>query len=274
MTASAGPLLGVEGLRFAYPAGDSTGTLLRDVRLTVERGEVVALVGVNGSGKTTLLRIVAGTLRPHGGRVVLGGRPLADLGRLAVARRVAVLPQSVALPAGFTVAQLVEMGRSPHVRGLFRSSDADLQAVMRAMLEADVTSLAERLVDELSGGERQRVLVAMVLAQEPELLLLDEPTVHLDLAHQVSLLTSVRRLAERRGVGVLGVFHDLNLAAAFADRVALLHDGRIEAIGPPDEVLRASLVRRLFGVAVDEATTADGGLYLVVARPSEVARRA
>ncbi|MFN2484024.1 MAG: ABC transporter ATP-binding protein [Candidatus Limnocylindria bacterium] len=266
-------LLEIDDVRFAYHAADAAGALLRGVRLSVSRGELVALVGVNGSGKTTLLRLVAGTLRADGGRVLLDGTPVAGLSRIALARRVAVLPQSLDLPAGFTVAQLVEMGRSPHLRGLFRSSGADRRAVERAMLEADVAPLADRFGDELSGGERQRVLVAMVLAQDPELLLLDEPTLHLDLAHQVTLLGAVRRLCERREIGVLGVFHDLNLAAIFADRVAVLNDGRIEAQGPPDEVLRAPLVRRVFGVAVDEATTADGDRYLVVARPSEVAVR-
>ncbi|MDQ3881487.1 MAG: ABC transporter ATP-binding protein, partial [Chloroflexota bacterium] len=217
--------------------------------------------------------LVAGTLRPERGSVLLGGDVVGELARLAVARRVAVLPQSLDLPGGFTVRELVAMGRAPHMRGLFGETADDRHAVERAMLEADVTEIAERVPTELSGGERQRVLVAMVLAQEPELLLLDEPTLHLDLAHQVALLSTMRRLCARRGIGVLAVFHDLNFAATFGDRVAVLHDGRVEAVGLASEVLRVPLVRRVFGVAVEEARAADGSAYLVVAPPSEVAPR-
>ena len=263
--ASAPPLLRLDAVQFAYPSRRREARpVLRGVRLAVDRGELVALLGTNGSGKSTVLRLVAGTLRPASGGVLLDGRPVHGLDRGTVARSIAVLPQSVELPAGFTVAELVEMGRAPHVRSLFGTSADDRRAVERAMLEADVADLADRSADELSGGERQRVLVAMALAQEPRLLLLDEPTLHLDLAHQVALLETVRRLCRARGIAVLAVVHDLNLATAYADRVAVLHDGRIEAQGKPSEVLRAALVRRLFGVAVDEATTGSGSRYLVV----------
>ena len=263
--AGSAPLLRLDAVEFAYPPWrGQTRRVLRGVRLAVDRGEVVVLLGTNGSGKSTLLRLAAGTLHASGGRVLVDARPVERLDRTTVARSVAVLPQSVDLPVGFSVAELVEMGRSPHVRSLFGSSPEDRRAIERAIAEADVADLADRSADELSGGERQRVLVAMALAQEPQLLLLDEPTLHLDLAHQVSLLETVRRLCRMRGIGVLAVVHDLHLAAAYADRVAVLHDGRIEALGHPREVLRASLVRRLFGVGVDEATTANGARYLVV----------
>ena len=174
----------------------------------------------------------------------------------------AVLPQQLELPAGFRVAELVEMGRAPHARRLFASTAEDERAVARALSEADADDLADRLADELSGGERQRVLVAMALAQEPELLLLDEPTLHLDLAHQASLLSAIRRLRQQRNLTVLAVLHDLNLAAAFAPRVVVLHHGAVAADGSPDEVLTPELVRRVFGVAVDEARTADGRRHL------------
>jgi iron complex transport system ATP-binding protein len=175
-----------------------------------------------------------------------------------------VLPQQLDLPVGFRVAELVEMGRAPHARRLFASSEADERAVARALADADALDLADRFADELSGGERQRVLVAMALAQEPELLLMDEPTLHLDLAHQVALLSAIRRLRAQRGLTVLAVLHDLNLAAAFAPRVVVLDQGVVTADGPAAEVLTLPLVREVFGVAVHEARTDEGGRYLAL----------
>jgi len=192
------------------------------------------------------------------------GRALPDWRRVDLARRVAVLPQQLDLPAGFRVAELVEMGRAPHARSLFASTEADARAVAAALADAGALDLAERLAEELSGGERQRLLVAMALAQEPDLLLLDEPTLHLDLAHQVALLAAIRRLRDQRGLTVLAVLHDLNLAAAFAPRVAVLDEGRIVADGSPEGVLSTDLVRRVFGVRVDEARTADGRRHLAL----------
>jgi iron complex transport system ATP-binding protein len=237
--------------------------VLRGLDLVVGAGEMVALLGPNGSGKTTLLRAIAGTLHPEAGRVALFGRDLAAWTRMSLARRVAVLPQSLALPDGFRVAELVEMGRAPHATRWFGASPEDAEAVERALADAEALDLAERHADELSGGERQRVLIAMALAQQPELLLLDEPTLHLDIAHQASLLATVARLRARRGLTVMAVLHDLNLAAAHAPRVVVLDGGRIAADGPPASVLRPDLVRATFGVAVDEALTADGRRFLV-----------
>jgi iron complex transport system ATP-binding protein len=260
---SAEPVVAATGLHASYPRAGSRHAVLRGLDLQVARGELVVVLGPNGSGKTTLLRCLAGTLRPDAGSVALLGRRVDAWSRLELARRVAVLPQSMPLPDGFRVAELVEMGRTPHARSLFGATDADRLAVERALADADALELAERQAAELSGGERQRVLVAMALAQEPELLLLDEPTLHLDVAHQVALLGTVTRLRRRRALTVLAVVHDLNLAAAFAPRVVLLGDGRVVGDGPPHEILRADLVRGLFGVALDEAVTADGARFLV-----------
>ena len=193
----------------------------------------MALLGTNGSGKTTLLRLIAGTLRADGGEVRFDGRSVAEWRRHELARRVAVLPQQLALPAGFRVAEVVEMGRAPHAARLFGATAADELAVERALLDADAAELAHRSVDELSGGERQRVLVAMALAQEPDLLLLDEPTLHLDVAHQLALLSTISRLRRVRDLTVLAVLHDLGMAASFAPRVAVLDVGRVVADGPP-----------------------------------------
>jgi iron complex transport system ATP-binding protein len=258
-------LTSVEEVAFAYPMPDGRRReVLRSVDLTLARGDLVALVGTNGSGKTTLLRLLTGVLKPDAGVVRFEGRPLADWRRLDLARRVAVLPQQLDLPVGFRVAELVEMGRAPHARRLFGSTEADERAVARALADAGALDLADRFAEELSGGERQRLLVAMALAQEPDLLLLDEPTLHLDLAHQVALLAAIRRLRDQRGVTVLAVLHDLNLAAAFAPRVAILDEGRLVADGPPAEVLTPDLVRRVFGVDVDQALTPDGRRHLAL----------
>ncbi len=184
--------------------------------------------------------------------------------RDALARRVAVLPQQLDLPDGFRAAELVEMGRAPHARRLFGSTADDERAIERALADADALDLADRYPHELSGGERQRVLVAMALAQEPELLLLDEPTLHMDLAHQVALLRAMRRLQAERGLTVLAVLHDLNLAAAFAPRVVVLHDGRVAADGVPADVLTPQVVARVFGVRAEYALTADGAKHLAI----------
>ncbi len=258
-------LVAVHGLMAGYPlAHGGRREVLRGLDLLLARGELVALVGTNGSGKTTLLRCLAGTLAPHGGSVLFDGQPLASWRRDALARRVAVLPQQLDLPGGFRVAELVAMGRLPHARRLFASSADDERAIGRALLDAGADELADRPVEELSGGERQRLLVAMALAQEPDLLLLDEPTLHLDLAHQVSLLGAIRRLRDQRDLTVLAVLHDLNLAAAFAPRVAVLDDGQVVADGSPAEVLSPALVHRVFGVPVDEARTAEGRRHLAL----------
>ncbi len=253
-------LLAVDGVHFDY----GRRSVLRGAALRVERGELVALLGTNGSGKTTLLRLIAGTLTPDAGEVRFHGRAVVEWRRAALARHVAVLPQRLELPSGFHVAELVEMGRAPHATRLFGASAADEVAVERALIDADALELAHRSIDELSGGERQRVLVAMALAQEPELLLLDEPTLHLDVAHQLALLTTIGRLRRVRNLTVVAVLHDLGMAAAFAPRVAVLDQGRVVGEGSPATVLTPALVRRVFGVEIDEARTADGQRHLVL----------
>jgi cobalamin transport system ATP-binding protein len=265
MSVDVSTLAGLRDVRFRYRLPDGgRREVLRGVSLSLARGEMVALVGPNGSGKTTLLRLLTGQLTADAGSAVFDGRPVADWRRDALARRVAVLPQQLELPVGFRVSELVEMGRAPHAQSLFGSTADDERAVARALADADALALAHRSADELSGGERQRVLVAMALAQEPELLLLDEPTLHLDLAHQVALLEAITRLREQRQLTVLAVLHDLNLAAAFAPRVVVLDAGRVAADGPSASVLTPDLVQQVFGVAVDEAWTSAGDRHLAL----------
>jgi iron complex transport system ATP-binding protein len=267
---AAAPVAEASDVGFGYAlAGGGRREVLRGVDLTLRPGELVALVGTNGSGKTTLLRLLAGTLRAERGKLILFGRRAASWSRLELARRVAVLPQSLELPSGFGVGELVAMGRLPHSRSLFGATTDDTEAVDRALRDADAVDLAMRTADELSGGERQRVLVAMALAQEPALLLLDEPTLHLDVAHQIALLQTIRRLRRQRGIAVLAVLHDLALAAVASPRVAVLDDGRLVADGAPDEVLTPALVERVFGVRIEQLTGSDGEQRMVLALPRD-----
>jgi iron complex transport system ATP-binding protein len=231
-------------------AGYAGRTVLRDVDLDAAPGELVALCGPNGCGKTTLLRVLTGVIRATAGSVLVAGRPVATMPAAALARTIAVVAQNAAVPPGFTAFEIAMMGRTPHLRLLQSESGRDVEIVRRAMMRTDTWALRERAVDELSGGERQRVLVARALAQEPRVLLLDEPTSHLDLQHQVEAFRLVRDLCSADGLAALAVVHDLTLAAAFADRVALLADGRIAAAGPPADVMQPGLLEHVYGVPV------------------------
>jgi iron complex transport system ATP-binding protein len=259
------PVAALEAVSAGYRTVKGRPPVLERIDLRIGAGELVAVLGPNGSGKTTLLRVLAGTLRAASGSVHLFGRPIEAWSRAEIARRVSVLPQSLELPVGFSVAEVVAMGRIPHARGAFGSGPDDERAVQSALRDADAADLALRPVTELSGGERQRVLVAMALAQEPALLLLDEPTLHLDLAHQLALVRTLERLRHARELAVVAVLHDLNLAAAHADRCLLLTGGRLLPAGSGDRAIDPELARRAFGVPIEEALTADGRRVLVTA---------
>lgn len=239
--------LAAEGLRAGYAAAD----VLRGVDLELEAGVVTALVGPNGAGKSTLLRCLAGLLPPRSGRVLLDRADLRELDRAAIARRIAVVPQSFETIFPFTVREVVALGRSARL-GLFGlPSRADAAAVERTIAELDLTELAGRALDEISGGERQRTVLAMALAQDGGVLLLDEPTVHLDPAHQRDTLELVRRITRSRSLVTVAVLHDLNLAAVMCDRVVVLQAGAIVAAGPPSEVLDVATVTGVFGSGLD-----------------------
>ncbi len=231
-------------------AGYGARQVLHAVSLEVAGGEVVALVGPNGAGKSTLIRVVSGVLPARSGEVRLEGVDLLRQSVTERARRLAVVPQLPHLPEGFTVGEIVLMGRTPHLPLWAGESRRDCEIAWRAMTRAYVQDLTERRVGELSGGEQQRVLLARALAQEPQVLLLDEPTAHLDLKHQVGVLELVRSLARESNLAVLMTLHDLNQAALYADRVALLQRGEIVAQGLPREVFGADLLSRVYGVAV------------------------
>ncbi len=233
--------------RVSYAYGDGAPAL-DDVSLTVGPG-LVGVLGANAAGKTTLVRIAAGLLPPARGRVLLDGRDLASVGRAGIARRVAIVPQSASLPPAFTVLELVLMGRTPYLGLLAREGARDLAIAERALERVDARTLADRRLGELSGGERQRALVARALAQETDILLLDEPTAHLDLAHQTALLDLARGLAREQGLAVLAALHDVNLAAAYCDELAFLSRGRVIARGAPRDVLTALTLREAYGLS-------------------------
>jgi iron complex transport system ATP-binding protein len=256
--------LTVEAVSFGYRPGTS---VLRGVSLTVRTGEFLSLVGPNGSGKTTLLRLLDRIFVPQSGRILLGGRPLGEYARVALARRIAFVPQESGVLFPFTVKELVLMGRSPHARGTLFANKHDLEVVDEVMSLTDIGHLAGQPVTALSGGERQRVIIARALAQEPAVILLDEPNAHLDLSHQLAAFALLRRMNTGRGLTVVSVSHDLNLAATFSDRVAVLVGGRLTAVGAPRDVLTSSLIREAFQthVLVDPHPVGGGPRITVLA---------
>ena len=237
-------MIDLVGLTVAYRGRPA----LRDVDLHVGPGEMVALVGPNGAGKSTLLRAIAGLVEPAVGSVSLGGRPVASIDRLEVARRLAVVPQVAALPFATTVEEVVALGRLPHEHPIRGMRPADRAAVAAAIEQVGLGHLMGRDARELSLGERQLVLLAMAVAQDAPVLVLDEPTVHLDLRHQVEVMELLVDLNRRTGVTVLAVLHDLGLAAHFFARLVLLEGGRVVGDGPPREVLAPDRIRDVFGV--------------------------
>ena len=237
-------MIDLVGLTVAYRGRPA----LRDVDVHIGKGERVALVGPNGAGKSTLLRAIAGLVEPAVGSVSLGGRPVASIGRVEIARRLAVVPQVAALPFATTVEEVVALGRLPHEHPIRGMRPADRAAVAAAIEQVGVGHLMGRDARELSLGERQLVLLAMAVAQDAPILVLDEPTVHLDLRHQVEVMDLLVDLNGRSGTTILAVLHDLGLAAHFFPRLVVLAGGRVVGDGPPREVLAPDRIRDVFGV--------------------------
>ena len=227
-------------------AGYGGEDVLREVSLRVEGGQLCVILGPNGAGKSTLVRLLSGALPPRVGRVVLGGDDIAGLDRRAIARRVAVVPQSVEVALGFSVREVVAMGRAPHQGAWMSASAADDAAVDRAVEACELGALAGRPVAALSGGEQKRVAIARALAQEAPILLLDEAAAHLDVRHSIAVHELLRRELSRRDLACIAVLHDLNAAARYADRVALLKDGRLVAEGTVPEVMTYRRLRDVF----------------------------
>ena len=253
-----GTAIEVEGLSFRYYAKEGRGRTwtLDHLSFHVDAGEILGIVGPNGSGKSSLLKILSGLLRVGEGDVLLGGTSLQKQSQADIARLVAVVPQEYAQVFPFTVAETVLMGRFPHrtVRwwsmGIGDETASDLASAHQAMVDTDVVSLADRLVSDLSGGERQRVVIARALAQEPKILLLDEPTAFLDINHQIEICSLVARLRAERQLTVVLVSHDLNVASQYCDRVLMLKEGQLCRIGSPEETIRPEVLRMVYGCDV------------------------
>lgn len=237
--------------------------VVHDLDLRLPTGRVTAIVGANGSGKSTVLRALARLLRPQSGAVLLDGQDLHRLPTREVARQLGLLPQGPVTPDGITVADLVRRGRTPHTSVFRQWSPADQHAVDRALATTGMSQLAEAQVDSLSGGQRQRAWLAMTVAQDTPLLLLDEPTTFLDVAHQLDVLELVRDL-HAAGKTVAMVLHDINQAARYADHLVAMRDGRVVAAGPPDEVLTPALLADVFGVRCHILTDPDSATPLIV----------
>ncbi len=240
------PVVALEGVVVAY----RDRTVLRGVDLTIAPGERVALVGPNGAGKSTLLRVLAGLVTPRSGHVTLGGDPVGSLDRPAIARRLAAVPGQATIPFSARVEEVVALGRLPHEDPIRGPRAVDLAAVDAAISRVGIDRLRGRDARELSLGERQLVLVALAVAQAAPLLVLDEPTVHLDLRHQVAVMELLADLNAHDGTTILAVLHDLALARHFFPRLVVLDGGRVAADGPPDAVLTRERVRAVFGVDV------------------------
>jgi len=244
--------LSVENVSFSYDIAVPT---LRDISLEVHTREFLTIVGPNGSGKTTLLRLLDRLYLPQRGRILLDNTDLASYPRAEIAKRIAFVPQDSSMMFPFTTLEIVLMGRAPHNRRLGYLSRAfesehDLEVARRMMKLTDIEHLADQPVTALSGGERQRVFIARALAQEPEIILLDEPNAHLDIAHQLDIFNLIKKLNRESGLTVVSVSHDLNLAAAYSDRVALLLCGALAGLGPPEEALTESRINEVFRTRV------------------------
>ncbi len=236
-----------ENLRIAY----GTTTVVPDLSLTIAPGKVTSLVGRNGCGKSTMLRALGRLLRPAGGAVLLDGKAITTLPTREVARQLAILPQGPTAPEGLTVRALVEQGRYAYRSFLGVRSESDIKAVDWALLHTGMSAFAQRPLETLSGGQRQRAWIAMALAQETPLLLLDEPTTFLDVAYQLELLELLRRLNQDAGRTILMVLHDLNQAARYSDELVAIKDGQIYACGSSSSVLTPAMVRDVFGLEAD-----------------------
>lgn len=246
--------------------------VLKNISFEAGKGEIIGIIGPNGSGKTTLLKVIDGILFPQKGDVQIQGRSIRQIKRHVLARLVAVVPQETYMIFPFRVAEVVLMGRYPHLGRLVFEGKRDYQIARNAMEKTDILSFADRKVHQLSGGERQRVWIARALAQEPQIMLLDESTAFLDIRHQVTFFELIKSINKKEGLAVIVVTHDINLAAQYADRIILLNRGRIYEMGVPENVITESNITQVYetDVIVDKnPVTAKPRVTLLSSHPSE-----
>ncbi len=257
--------LSIENLHYSYEKGNE---ILHGVSASFTKGKITALIGANGCGKSTLLNLIAGVRKPDRGSILLNGESIAHLNRAQVARQIAVVHQSNTAPGDLTVEKLVWAGRTPH-RKMFRStSEQDHRAVQNALLETHTDRYAQRSISALSGGQMQRVWLAMALAQDTEILLLDEITTYLDIHYQMELLHLIQDLNRRKKMTIVMVLHDINLALEFCDEVVVMKDGFIRAQGSVEQAVQESVLEEAFDVAC-KILTLDGKRHCIFSRKGE-----
>jgi iron complex transport system ATP-binding protein len=260
----------VHNLNFSYSAKHA----LRDVSFSINAGERVAVLGPNGSGKSSLLKILSGVLKPSSGKVRVLAQPIESYRRRRLSRKLAFVPQETHATFPFTVAQLVLMGRAAYLGAFALEGERDLEVARESMILTDTWNLADCYLHELSSGEKQRVVLARALAQEPKILLLDEPTTFLDVKHQIQMYELVLSLNQRRGLTVISALHDLNLASLYFPRLILLRDGAIFCSGEPHEVLTEDIIHRVYGARVQVMSDRDGKNPRVLPLPNARKERA
>ena len=231
-------------------AGYLDKIVIREINLDIKKGEFIGIIGPNGAGKSTLVRTLTRTLRPFKGTIAHDGKDIYKTSSNEVARSIAVVPQETSIVFEFSAGDIVMMGRIPHINKFKKVTERDLMIIEKAFLVTDTKELRDRPINELSAGERQRVIIAKALAQEPDLLILDEPTSHLDISHQIEIFDLIKRLSKKEGLTVIAVLHDLNLAAEYCDRLILMKEGRIFVQGVPEEVLNYKTIEEVYKILV------------------------
>ncbi len=254
--------LSIEGLRYSYEKGRET---LHGVSAAFAPGKITALIGANGCGKSTLLKLIAGVMKPDSGKILLNGRSICELKRTVVAQNIAVVHQSNTAPSDITVERLVAAGRTPYQRMLGSFGTRDNEAVQRALCDTDTAEYAERAVSALSGGQMQRVWLAMALAQDTDILLLDEITTYLDIHYQLEILHLIKKLNRKKGITVVAVLHDINLALEFCDELVIMKDGCITSHGEIDKAVNESILSEAFEVSV-KIVSIDGKKHCIFSR--------
>ena len=243
--------LEIKNLSFSY----KNSNVLSNLSFSVPEGNFFIIIGPNGSGKTTLMKAISGILKPQEGKLKILGLSFRDYTRKSLSKTIALVPQLVSVDFPFTVAELVLMGRSPHLNILGLEQEKDLEIANRSMAFTEVEHLAQRKLDQLSGGECQRVFIARAICQEPKIILLDEPTASLDLTHQMKIMDLMEKLKKEQGTTIIMVSHDVNLAAMYSDRLLLLKNGEIAGLGKPDEILTLDVLKKTYDcrLLVDES---------------------
>lgn len=231
-------------------SGYADKIVIDGISFSADRGEFIGVIGPNGAGKSTLLKTVSRSIHPKKGDVLFEGKDIFKLPRKEFARSIAFVGQETAITFAFTALEIVMMGRFPYLRAFQGESEKDLSAVRRALKITDCENFFEREINQLSAGERQRIFIAKALAQEPRVILLDEPTSHLDISHQIQIMDILKDLSEKDGICVVSVFHDLNLASEYCDRLLLINDGRMGAQGRPEEVLKYEILEDVYKTVV------------------------